>query len=358
MAHRVFAPLLNTLKKRPAIPRIAAALVGFIALAASCAAQSRAAAPAADQPQMKSTTIEFVPGEKTIFFDDFSDMEDDAPPPHWKVREGKVELRTGGGTQELYAAEGVTLSTKIAVPSNFTFELQFVGSGEMVWKFRSAGDEVLAGIVRGEDDGQTVNISWSGKDGDLGAAEVKGIDTSKPVDFALWVQQGRVRAYVNRKRVLDVNQVQIPAIDEVVVDDARYRPTALRKVRIAESASDFSAVIASTGKYVTHGILFDIDSARLKPESAAILKQVAAALAKNPNLKLEIDGYTDSVGNDAHNLDLSKRRAQAVQSVLVSQFGIDAGRLTSDGFGVAKPIDSNDTPGGRANNRRVEFLKR
>jgi len=75
-------------------------------------------------------------------------------------------------------------------------------------------------------------------------------------------------------------------------------------------------------------------------------------------LKLEIDGYTDSVGDSAHNLDLSKRRALAVQTVLVSQFGIDAARLTSNGFGQTKPIGSNDTPDGRAANRRVEFLKK
>ena len=81
-------------------------------------------------------------------------------------------------------------------------------------------------------------------------------------------------------------------------------------------------------------------------------------MAKNPNLKLEIDGYTDSVGDAAHNLDLSKRRAQAVQTVLVSQFGVDAGRLTASGFGAGKPIGSNDTPDGRAENRRVEFLKK
>ena len=81
-------------------------------------------------------------------------------------------------------------------------------------------------------------------------------------------------------------------------------------------------------------------------------------MEKNPNLKLEIDGYTDSVGDAAHNLDLSKRRAQAVASVLVTQFGIDAGRLTSNGFGAAQPIGSNDTPEGRAENRRVEFIKK
>jgi outer membrane protein OmpA-like peptidoglycan-associated protein len=81
-------------------------------------------------------------------------------------------------------------------------------------------------------------------------------------------------------------------------------------------------------------------------------------LAKNPNLKLEIDGYTDSVGDAGHNLDLSKRRAQAVQAVLVAQFGVDAVRLTSGGFGADKPIGNNDTAQGRAENRRAEFVKK
>jgi OmpA-OmpF porin, OOP family len=131
----------------------------------------------------------------------------------------------------------------------------------------------------------------------------------------------------------------------------------VRSVRLAESAPDFSTVISSTGKYVSHGIHFDTDSDRLKPESAAVLKAVANGLDKNPNLKLEIDGYTDSTGDAAHNTDLSKRRAEAVKTVLISQYGVDAARLTSSGFGAEKPMASNDTPDGRAQNRRVEFVK-
>jgi OmpA-OmpF porin, OOP family len=84
---------------------------------------------------------------------------------------------------------------------------------------------------------------------------------------------------------------------------------------------------------------------------------VAAARDKNPALKLEIDGYTDGVGAAAHNLDLSRRRAEAVKAVLVSQLGCDPGQLTTAGFGAARPIASNDTPRERADNRRVEFVR-
>ena len=80
-------------------------------------------------------------------------------------------------------------------------------------------------------------------------------------------------------------------------------------------------------------------------------------LETNPNLKMQIEGHTDSVGDGAHNLDLSKRRADAVKAVLATQFKVDASRLTTAGLGATKPTDSNDTPQGRAQNGRVEFVK-
>jgi OOP family OmpA-OmpF porin len=311
------------------------------------------------QPDLKTTKIEFIPGEKTIFFEDFSDMVPDEPPPHWKVRDGTVDLRVGGNIRELYAEKDVHLtSPSFVIPTNFTFQLQWTGEGQMVWHFQAKdGHDVLTALVRGEPDGQTANVSVDANGSSLGSGGTQA-DNSKPVEFALWAQQGRVRAYINGQRLVDVNQVEFGTMDHIYVDFAGYRPNGMRQVRVAESAPDFSTVINSTGKYITHGINFDTDSDRLKPESSAVLKQVAAGLMKNPSLNLEIDGYTDSVGDAAHNLDLSKRRALAVQNVLVTQFGIDAGRLSSNGFGPAKPIGSNDTPDGRAANRRVEFLKK
>jgi outer membrane protein OmpA-like peptidoglycan-associated protein len=330
------------------------------------AASSGGSAPAAGagstaggQPELKSAKIEFIPGERTVFFDDFSDMVQDEPPPHWKVREGTVDLLVGDGVRELHAEEGVRLtSPTFSIPENFTFELEWTGQGETNWYFENKDGQTVAHVmVRGEPSGDDVNTSVEVKDENLGSGTLKA-DTSKPVHFALWAQQGRVRAYINGVRVVDTNQVVFGQMDHIEAQIGGYRPNGIRSVRVAESAPDFSTVINASGKYVTHGIYFDTDSNRLKVESGGVLKQVAAGLMKNPNLKLEVDGYTDSVGNDAHNLDLSKRRAQAVVSVLVSQFGIDAGRLTANGFGAAKPIGSNDTPEGRAQNRRVEFVKK
>jgi outer membrane protein OmpA-like peptidoglycan-associated protein len=118
-----------------------------------------------------------------------------------------------------------------------------------------------------------------------------------------------------------------------------------------------SKTVMVSGRYVTHGILFDTDSDRIKPESAPVIRTIATAIKADPGLKFSIEGHTDSSGQAAHNLDLSKRRAEAVKAVLVSQFGIETARLTTAGLGSTKPIASNDTPQGRADNRRVEFVR-
>jgi OOP family OmpA-OmpF porin len=361
LAPNASAPAVAATPSSPTAPTASASNAASAPPSAPTASAQPIAAGASPggQPELKATKIEFIPGERTVFFDDFSDMVEDEPPPHWKVREGTVDLLTGGGIRELHADKDVQLtSPSFVIPVNFTFELVWTGRGEMSWHFRDKDNrDVLVATVRGEESGQEANVSVSGPDGGLGGGGIP-VDTSQPVTFALWAQQGRVRAYINGQRLVDTNQVMFGPMDNVYANFAGYRPNGMRSFRIAESAPDFSTVINASGKYVTHGINFDTDSDHLKSESSAVLKQVAAGLAKNPNLKLEIDGYTDSVGDAAHNLDLSKRRALAVQTVLVSQFGVDADRLTSNGFGPAKPIGSNDTPDGRAANRRVEFLKK
>jgi outer membrane protein OmpA-like peptidoglycan-associated protein len=114
--------------------------------------------------------------------------------------------------------------------------------------------------------------------------------------------------------------------------------------------------LTKEGRLVTHGILFDVAQSSVKPESMGTIRQIVAALKANPSMKLEIDGHTDADGDAAKNMTLSQSRADAVKKIIVDQ-GIDASRLTTHGYGASKPIDSNTTPEGKANNRRVEFVK-
>jgi len=115
--------------------------------------------------------------------------------------------------------------------------------------------------------------------------------------------------------------------------------------------------ILTQNKWVTHGILFDVNSANIKPESYGTLKEMASVLKDYPDLKVKIVGHTDADGSDVSNLDLSKRRAASVKTSLANEFGIDESRMETDGKGESEPIDKNDNPAGKANNRRVEFIK-
>jgi outer membrane protein OmpA-like peptidoglycan-associated protein len=105
---------------------------------------------------------------------------------------------------------------------------------------------------------------------------------------------------------------------------------------------------------VLKNIFFDTDKFDLKPESRVELEKLVELLKKNPKIRIEISGHTDIMGTPQHNLELSDNRAKAVYDYLVAH-GISKDRMTYAGYGITKPIDSNDTEQGRANNRRTEF---
>jgi outer membrane protein OmpA-like peptidoglycan-associated protein len=103
--------------------------------------------------------------------------------------------------------------------------------------------------------------------------------------------------------------------------------------------------------------LFETGSDKINPQSYGTLKEIAAVLKENSTLQVKIVGHTDSDGDNAANLTLSKKRAAAVKNTLVADFGIVAERMLTDGLGETKPVEPNSTAEGKANNRRVEFIK-
>lgn len=124
------------------------------------------------------------------------------------------------------------------------------------------------------------------------------------------------------------------------------------------NADALAAGLESEGKVTLQGIYFDTGKDTLKPESDAALAQVAALLRAQAGLKLLVVGHTDDQGNAAANMSLSQRRAQRVRDALVQRYGIAAARLTAQGAGSLSPVASNATEAGRAQNRRVELVKR
>ena len=126
---------------------------------------------------------------------------------------------------------------------------------------------------------------------------------------------------------------------------------------VTASAADLSKGIDATGHAVVPGILFDTAKADVKDESKSALDEVAKLLSENPKLRLYVVGHTDNVGTASSNMELSKRRSAAVVSVLVTKYHVAPARLDSFGAGPYAPVASNDTDGGRTQNRRVEIVK-
>jgi outer membrane protein OmpA-like peptidoglycan-associated protein len=102
-------------------------------------------------------------------------------------------------------------------------------------------------------------------------------------------------------------------------------------------------------------VQFDTGSSKLRPESEAVLDDMAATLKKNPNMHMTVDGYTDNVGNPDSNMKLSQSRANSVMADMVHK-GISPDRLTAEGHGEENPLDDNSTAAGRAHNRRVTVV--
>jgi len=139
----------------------------------------------------------------------------------------------------------------------------------------------------------------------------------------------------------------------LAVVEVKPMETGLVTVNAASLASD----ITRTGHASVYGIYFDTGKADVKPESDATLKEIAKLLQQDAKLKLYVVGHTDNVGMLASNMDLSKRRGDAVVAALATKYGVPGARLSAQGDGPTAPVSSNDTEEGRAKNRRVELVK-
>jgi len=152
----------------------------------------------------------------------------------------------------------------------------------------------------------------------------------------------------------------------VILDDARFplvldygwNDYSVRFTKISfPEASTLEASLEKERKVDVYGIYFDFASDAIRPESEPILKEIADVLARNAEWTLSINGHTDNIGGDTSNLDLSRRRSEAVRKALTERYAIAPARLTTSGYGASQPKATNDTIEGRAQNRRVELIR-
>jgi OOP family OmpA-OmpF porin len=185
------------------------------------------------------------------------------------------------------------------------------------------------------------------------------------VTVSIWRQKQRIRVYLDSTKTLDLPRALDAgaALNSLVFHS--YAPDLHKKggafyisnIRLAVGAPDTRNKLITEGKFTTHGILFDVNSDKVQAASYGTLQDIANVLKENAAVRVKIIGHTDADGEDQPNLDLSKRRAAAVKAALAETFGIDAARMETDGKGESQPVDNNNTPAAKANNRRVEFVK-
>jgi outer membrane protein OmpA-like peptidoglycan-associated protein len=121
--------------------------------------------------------------------------------------------------------------------------------------------------------------------------------------------------------------------------------------------SRLERALMETGRADVYDLYFSFNSDEIREESEPTLREIYEVLRRHPDWKLSISGHTDNIASDSFNLDLSKRRAEAVKNALAASFGVNVVRLSTAGYGKSHPVDTNETPEGRARNRRVELVR-
>lgn len=191
--------------------------------------------------------------------------------------------------------------------------------------------------------------------------------TNKILHVIIAINKTRIRIYFDKTKIIDLPMaLTVEMRNNFYFCNGSVIPASeigmyISNVRIASGELDARSLLVKDllekGKASTNEILFDVNKDIIKKESFAIINQIGDALQKNPTLKIKIVGHTDGDGKPAVNLSLSKRRAGAVSSYLINNFGIEESRITTDGKGAAIPVADNKTAVGKAKNRRVEFIK-
>ena len=333
---------------------------------------------------------DFVPGEKVVGFEDYSTGIIGDFPAGWNTNSSAEIVTVEGipGRWLWLTKPGVFIPEfQGPFPEDFTFEFDLLHGIPINGAYFtlcigqisdvSNMNEVLGWSVATNQFNVSFNNANTGtkSDGssffarknsltDIQNSSSPGLlnDNNNPAHISIWRQKERVRVYINEVKIWDVPKAATKdAKFNSIIFQVTYAEEVVKhyigNLRLAVGAPDTRKKMLEQNKWVTHGILFDVNSANIKPESYGTLKEMANVLKEYTDLKVKIVGHTDADGADASNLELSKKRAASVKVALSKEFGIDEGRMETDGKGESEPIDKNDNPAGKANNRRVEFIK-
>ncbi|GAB2832087.1 OmpA family protein [Ferruginibacter profundus] len=364
---------------------------------AKTAGGADAALAKADEGVKSFTKYDFIPGEKILYYDNFEQEAVAELPTGWNTN-GSGEVVTlekfAGKWLRVHNPFVYLTSNTKELTENYTAEfdiiLQLKNNGWMYPTF-SAGffatngeggtdnvflkdfnkyTAVMGTIYPAENSTSRVQLESFTDARTYFKSEAKmygDLDKyyGKPVHVAIQVQKQRFRMWINETKVFDVPK----AVDTgykmnqlfFKVGATNYKEEQygiyISNIKAATGVPDTRHKLIEEGKFSTTGILFDVNAATIKPESYAVVKEIAGVLKENPSVKIKVIGHTSSDGDDNANMELSKKRSAAVKDMLVKDFGIDAATIETEGKGETQPVADNKTKEGKAANRRVEFIK-
>jgi len=307
----------------------------------------------------------FVPGDIVIFEDNQQGEENGEFPSKWDLKSGNVEIARYGSDMvinfpDVNWGKIVPLMKEKGdyLPEKFTLEFDAYFSEFCTKYWVSFYDMVNQKSVSGFPE---LNISPTGVSaGSYGTTNISTDNSEYPFwkHIAISFNIRALKVFYGEKRTTNIPNIEANPTGITISGSQCHggNQAMIRNVRIAKGHEKLYDKVVTDGKFTTNGIRFDVGKASLRPESMGVLNDVYYMMVDHPELNFSVEGHTDSDGDEAANQVLSEQRASAVVNQLVSM-GIDRNRFESKGYGESKPIDSNATPEGKANNRRVEFVK-
>lgn len=318
------------------------------------------------KPQLTWAKYDFVPGPEIIFEDNLEGEQNGEFPSKWDLKAGTVEIANLNGENVIWFRKTdskVIPLIKVTnfLPEEFTieFDYQVLNNTQHHYQLYFIGEDGKRATSWIDFSGRGLGYHTTHENttinGDINAKFTPGWKHA-----AISFNKRALKVYVDDQRVLN-----IPNVDEVFKSfsiksglgtSATEAKSIIKNFRIAKGAVPLYDKFLTDGKFVTTGIKFDVNKATIKPESMGIISYVVKMMSDHPELKFSVEGHTDSDGEDAANQRLSEARAKSVLEAML-KLGIQADRLSSKGHGESKLMAGNDTPEGKAQNRRVEFVK-
>lgn len=306
---------------------------------------------------------DFVPGDVVLFYEDFAGDRVGNFPRRLEFRGGNLEIVDWEGRRLLRSTSDAgrfAIPLAELLPDRFTIEFLYFATT------RWGATAVLTGPWDGPPG--TYPGSYPSLHGEAGVRHGGGgpeavIHTLRHGEgmtpVRIMVDGSYVKMYLGEERVANIPNATILRSDRPVFAFGGHEahPAFIGEIRISGGGEPIYDALLEHGRVSLRGILFETGSARIQPESTPTLLEIGELLTRRPELRIRIEGHTDSVGDAASNQALSERRAEAVRAFLLRSAGIDASRLEAVGLGQGSPVDVNDTPEGRQNNRRVELVR-